>query len=135
MTDKKLYKIDQDHTLLQSNFGSIDEFIKAKVIIKNLFSKIDEIVLINRDIDLNMISYQYDFENIKQNYQTLLNIIYFINLLIPLFNEKFCFVLSLEKDNHYKIHLNNFKISLINYLNALKKDLIKSKNIKIKILD
>ena len=135
MTDKKLYKIDQDHTLLQSNFGSIDEFIKAKVIIKNLFSKIDEIVLINKDIDLNMISYQYDFENIKQNYQTLLNIIYFINLLIPLFNEKFCFVLSLEKDNHYKIHLNNFKISLINYLNALKKDLIKSKNIKIKILD
>ena len=82
-----------------------------------------------------MISYQYDFENIKQNYQTLINIIYFINLLIPLFNEKFCFVLSLEKDNHYKIHLNNFKISLINYLNALKKDLIKSKNIKIKILD
>ncbi len=135
ITDKKSYKIDQDHTLLQSNFGSVDEFIKAKVIIKNLFSKIDEIVLINRDIDLNMISYQYDFENIKQNYQTLLNIIYFINLLIPLFNEKFCFVLSLEKDNHYKIHLNNFKISLINYLNALKKDLIKSKNIKIKILD
>ena len=103
MTDKKLYKIDQDHTLLHSNFGSIDEFIKAKVIIKNLFSKIDEIVLINKDIDLNMISYQYDFENIKQNYQTLLNIIYFINLLIPLFNEKVCFVLSLEKSSITRI--------------------------------
>ena len=135
LAKKKMMSINQDHTLLQTNFESIEDLIKAEAIIRNQIFKIDEIAIIYNDIDLNMISYQYDFENIKQNYQTLLNIIYFINLLIPLFNEKFCFVLSLEKDNHYKIHLNNFKISLINYLNALKKDLIKSKDIKIKILD
>ena len=64
-----------------------------------------------------------------------MNIIYFINLIVPLFNNEFCFVLSFEKDNHYKVHLNNFKMSLINYLNSLKKDLNKSININIKKLD
>ena len=82
-----------------------------------------------------MISYQYDYNHIKQNYQELMNIIYFINLLIPLFNKEFRFVLSFEKDNHYKVHLNNFKMSLIKYLETLKKDLIKSVNINIKILN
>ena len=64
-----------------------------------------------------------------------MNIIYFINLLIPLFNNDFRFVLSFEKDNHYKVHLNNFKMSLMNYLNSLKTDLVKSNNIDIKKLD
>ncbi len=135
LAEKNLQNINQDHTLLQSTFVSLEDLIKAEVIIKNQFSKIDELVIINNKIDLNMISYQYDYNHIQQNYKVLTNIIYFINLLIPLFNNEFHFVLSFEKDNHYKVHLNNFKKSLINYLNSLKKDLIKSNNIDIKILD
>ena len=119
---------------MQTNFDKVEDFIKAEVIIRNQFSKIDELIIINKDIDLNMISYQYDYNYIRQNYQILINVIYFVNLLIPLFNYKFCFVLSLEKDNHYKVHLNNFKISLLNYLNSLKKDLSKSNNIVLKEL-
>ncbi len=135
LANKKLDNIYQDHTLLQTNFESLEDFIKAEAIIKSQFSKIDELIIINKDIDLNMISYQYDYNHIKKNYQVLINIIYFINLLVPLFNQKLTFILSLEKDNHYKIHLNNFKVSLINYLNSLKKDLVKSNNIIIKKLD
>ena len=135
LAKKKLDYIIQDHTLLQSNFESLEDLIKAEVIIKNQFSKVDEVVIVNKDNDLNMISYQYDYNHIKQNYKVLMNIIYFINLLIPLFNNEFRFVLSFEKDNHYKVHLNNFKISLINYLNSLKIDLVKSNNIDIRKLD
>ena len=135
LAKEKLENITQDHTLLQSNFESLEDLIKAEVIIKNQFSKVDEVVIVNKDIDLNMISYQYDYTHIKQNYKVLMNIIYFINLLIPLFNNEFHFVLSFEKDNHYKVHLNNFKMSLINYLNSLKIDLVESNNINIKKLD
>ena len=135
ISNKKLDNIKQDHTFLQGSFDSIEDLIKAESIIRNQFSKIDELIIINKDIDLNMISYQYDFNHIKQNYQILINIIYFINILIPLFNSKIHFVLSFEKDNHYKVHLNNFKISLMNYLNCLKIDLIKSNTINIKKLD
>ncbi len=135
LAEKKLQNINQDHTLLQSTFESLEDLIKAEAIIKNQFSKIDELVIVNNHIDLNMISYQYDYSYIKQNYKVLMNIIYFINLLIPLFNKEFRFVLSFEKDNHYKVHLNNFKISLINYLNSLKIDLVESNNINIKKLD
>ena len=135
LSEKRLQNITQDHTLLQSRFGSLEDLIKAEAIIKNQFSKIDELVIVNNQIDLNMISYQYDYNHIQQNYKMLMNTIYFINLLIPLFNNNFRFVLSFEKDNHYKVHLNNFKISLINYLNSLKKDLEKSNNIDIKKLN
>ena len=135
LAEKKLQNITQDHTLLQSTFESLEDLIKAEAIIKNQFSKIDELVIVNNQIDLNMISYQYDYNHIQKNYKVLMNIIYFINLLTPLFNNDFRFVLSFEKDNHYKVHLNNFKISLINYLNSLKIDLVKSNNIQIKKLD
>jgi len=135
LAEKKLQNITQDHTLLQSTFDSLEDLIKAEAIIKNQFSKIDELVIVNNQIDLNMISYQYDYNHIQKNYKVLMNIIYFINLLTPLFNNDFRFVLSFEKDNHYKVHLNNFKISLINYLNSLKTDLVKSNNIDIKKLD
>tara|TARA_B100000989_G_scaffold99491_1_gene72581 strand:+ start:298 stop:783 length:486 start_codon:yes stop_codon:yes gene_type:complete len=135
LAEKKLQYITQDHTLLQSTFESLEDLIKAEAIIKNQFSRIDELVIINNHIDLNMISYQYDYNYIKQNYKVLMNIIYFINLLIPLFNNKFRFILSFEKDNHYKVHLKNFKMSLLNYLNSLKIDLVKSINIDIKKLD
>ena len=135
LAKKKQENIAHDHTLLQTNFDSLEDLIKANTIIKNQFEKIDELIIIYRNIDLNMISYQYDYNYIKQNYQELMNIIYFINLLVPLLNDEFSFVLSLEKDNHYKVHFNNFKMSLIKYLESLKVDLFKSVNIDIKILN
>ncbi len=135
LTKKKQENITQDHTLLQTNFDSLEDLIKANTIIKNQFSKIDELVIVYRNIDLNMISYQYNYNHIKQNYQELMNIIYFINLLVPLLKDKFSFILSFEKDNHYKVHFNNFKMSLIKYLETLKVDLLKSVNIDIKILN
>ena len=135
LAKKKQENISHDHTLLQTNFDSLEDLIKANTIIKSQFSKIDELIIVYRNIDLNMISYQYDYNHIKQNYQTLLNIIYFINLLIPLLKNEFSFILSLEKDSHYKVHYNNFKISLIKYLETLRVDLAKSNNINIKILN
>ena len=132
-TDK--VKVVEKYTLLQANFNSIDDLIKAKHIINDQIKIIKEIVIINRDIDLNMISYQYNYEYIKKCYLTLTNIIYFINVLIGNFNKEIKFILSFEKENHYKIHFNNFKLSIINYLEALKKDLEKSHQINIKILD
>ncbi len=135
LAKKKQRNINHDHTLLQTNFDSIEDLIKANTIIKSQFSKIDELVIIYRKIDLNMISYQYDYNHIKQNYQELMNIIYFINLLVPVIKDEFSFILSFEKDNHYKVHFNNFKMSLIKYIESLKIDLVKSININIKILN
>ena len=135
LAKKKQENITQDHTLLQTNFDSIEDLIKASAIIKSQFSKIDELIIVYRNIDLNMISYQYDYNHIKQHYQELMNIIYFINLLVPLLKEKFSFILSFEKDNHYKVHFNNFKMALIKYLESLKQDLVKSINVDIKILN
>ena len=135
LAKKKQENITHDHTLLQTNFDSVEDLIKANTIIKNQFSKIDELVIIYRNIDLNMISYQYDYNHIKKIYQELINIIFFINLLVPLLKDKFSFILSFEKDNHYKVHFNNFKMSLIKYLESLKVDLVKSINIDIKILN
>ena len=135
LAKKKQENIIQDHTLLQTNFDSLEDLIKANTIIKSQFSKIDELVIVYRNIDLNMISYQYDYNHIKQNYQVLMNIIYFINLLVPLLKDEFSFILSFEKDNHYKVHFNNFKMSLIKYLETLKVDLLKSIKIDIKILN
>ena len=135
LAKKKQRNINHDHTLLQTNFDSIEDLVKANTIIKSQFSKIDELVIIYRKIDLNMISYQYDYNHIKQNYQELMNIIYFINLLVPVIKDEFSFILSFEKDNHYKVHFNNFKMSLIKYIESLKTDLVKSINIDIKILN
>ena len=135
LAKENIENITQNHTFLQTNFESLEELIKANAIIKNQFSKIDDLIIVNKDIDLNMISYQYDYNHIKKNYQELMNIIYFINLLVPLLKDELSFVLSFEKDNHYKVHFNNFKMSLIKYLETLKKDLVKSLNINIKILN
>ena len=81
LSKTKQENISHDHTLLQTNFDSLEDLIKANTIIKSQFSKIDELVIVYRNIDLNMISYQYDYNHIKQNYQELINIIFFINLL------------------------------------------------------
>ena len=135
LASDKLDNINQDHTLLQTDFESIEDLTKAVSLIKNQFLKVDEVVIINRDIDLHMISYQYNYSYINKNYQILINVIYFINLIVPIFSNKLKFVLSFDKDNHYKVHINNFKNSLVNYVVSLKKDLNKLNNIEIKKLD
>ena len=40
LAEKELQNINQDHTLLQSTFESLEDLIKAEAIIKNQFSKI-----------------------------------------------------------------------------------------------
>ena len=128
-------KIEEKYTFLQADFSSIDDLIKAKQIVANQIKNIKEIVIVNRDIDLNMISYQYDYEYTKICYQTLTNIIFFMNILINDFNKDIDFILSFDKENHYKVHTDNLNYSIIKYLEALKKDLEKSHQINIKILN
>ena len=127
--------IDQNYTLLQTNFTSVEDLIKAKKIIEKQLSPINEIVIVNRGIDLNMLSYQYDYKFIKDNYFVLTNIFFFLNLLISKFDKKLKFILSFEKNSHYKVHMNNFNNSIINYLNSFKKDLKDTFNITIKKLN
>ena len=132
-TDKLV--INEKYTFLHADFRSIDDLIKAKQIINNQIKHIEEIVIINRDIELNMISYQYDYEYMKDIYQTLANIVFFLNALINSFNKNINFILSFEKSSHYKIHINNLNDSIAKYLEVLKKDLDRSHQINIKKLD
>lgn len=132
-TDKLV--INEKYTFLHADFRSIDDLIKAKQIINNQIKHIEEIVIINRDIELNMISYQYDYEYMKEIYQTLANIVFFLNALINSFDKNINFILSFEKSSHYKIHINNLNASIVKYLEALKKDLDRSHQINIKKLD
>lgn len=127
--------IDQNYTLLQTNFTSVEDLIKAHKIIEKQLSPINEIVIINKGVDLNMLSYQYDYKFIKDNYLILTNILFFLNLLISNFDKKLKIILSFEKNSHYKIHMNNFNNSITSYLNSLKKDLKNSFHIDIKKLD
>ena len=135
ISDAENNNIDQNYTLLQTNFTSVEDLIKAHKIIEKQLSPINEIVIINKGVDLNMLSYQYDYKFIKDNYLILTNIFFFLNLLISNFDENLKFILSLEKNSHYKIHMNNFNSSIINYLNSFKKDLKNTLNITIKKLD
>ena len=132
-TDKLI--TNEKYTFLQADFRSIDDLIKAKQIINNQIKHIEEIVIINRDIELNMISYQYDYEYMKEIYQTLANIVFFLNTLIDSFDKNINFILSFEKSSHYKIHINNLNTSVVKYLETLKKDLDRSHQINIKKLD
>ena len=132
-TDKLV--INEKYTFLHADFRSIDDLIKAKQIINNQIKHIEEIVIINRDIELNMISYQYDYEYMKEIYQTLANIVFFLNALINSFDKNINFILSFEKSSHYKIHINNLNTSVVKYLETLKKDLDRSHQINIKKLD
>ena len=117
---------------LQIDYLKIEDYIKASQVINQDFGEIDNIKIINHNYDLNMISYQYDYEMIKKNYQTLGNLIFFINLLIQNYSENIKFELILEEENHFKIHQNNFNLSLKNYLKVLQKDLSKKYNIELK---
>jgi len=117
---------------LQIDYLKIEDYIKASQVVNQDFGQINSITIINHNYDLNMISYQYDYEMIKKNYQTLGNLIFFINLLIQNFSENIKFELILEDENHFKIHQNNFSLSLKNYLKVLQKDLSKKYNIELK---
>ena len=135
ISQKENCNIKDYDTFLQADFNSIDDLIKAKEVIKNRLITIDEIFILNKDIDLNMISYQYDYSFIKENYMKLVNIIFFINILIEIFNNKIGFILSFEKDSHFKVHTNNFNQSLVSYLTKFKEDLKNKLLIDIKILN
>ncbi len=135
ISDAENNSIDHNYTLLQTNFTSVEDLIKAHKIIEKQLSPINEIVIINKGVDLNMLSYQYDYKFIKDNYLILTNILFFLNLLISNFDKKLKIILSFEKNSHYKIHMNNFNNSITSYLNSLKKDLKNSFHIDIKKLD
>ncbi len=126
---------DYDSTFLQTDFFSLEDLIKSENIIQKQFRPINEIIIINNNIDLNMISYQYDYQYIKNNYSILSNLFYFINLIIKDLDKNIKFVLSFEKSSHYKIHTNIFNESIISYLEILKKDLDASHSLSIKKLN
>jgi hypothetical protein len=117
---------------LQIDYLKIEDYVKASQVINQEFGEINNIKIINHNYDLNMISYQYDYEMIKKNYQTLGNLIFFINLLIQYFSVNIEFELILEEKSHFKIHQNNFSFCLKNYLKVLQKDLSKKFNIELK---
>ena len=117
---------------LQIDYLKIDDYIKASQVVNQEFGEINNIKIINDNYDLNMISYQYDYEMIKKNYQMLGNLIFFINLLIQNFSANIKIELILEDESHFKIHQNNFSLSLKNYLKVLQKDLSKKYNIELK---
>ena len=126
------WKGDFINKQLQIDYLKIDDYIKASQVVNQEFGEINSIKIINHNYDLNMISYQYDYEMIKKNYQTLGNLIFFINLLIQNFSANIKIELILEDESHFKIHQNNFSLSLKNYLKALQKDLSKRYKIELK---
>ena len=74
---------------LQINYNNPEEILKALELIKIDFGKIDEINIIYNNQKLNMISYQFDYEFLKNLYfnQTA-NLIYFLSVLIPFFEKE-----------------------------------------------
>ena len=132
ISEEANWKDDFINKQLQIDYLKIEDYIKASQIINQEFREINNIRIINHNYDLNMISYQYDYEIIKKNYQTLGNLIFFINLLIQNFSANIRFELILEEESHFKIHQNNFSLSLKNYLKILQKDLKKKYNINLK---
>ena len=132
ISEEASWKDDFISKQLQIDYLKIEDYIKASQVINQEFGKINKIKIINHNYDLNMISYQYGYEMIKKNYQTLGNLIFFINLLIQNFSTNIEIELILEEESHFKIHQNNFSLSLKNYLKILQKDLSKKYNIKLK---
>ena len=126
------WKNDFINKQLQIDYLKIEDYIKASQVVNQEFGKINNIKIINHNYDLNMISYQYDYEMIKKNYHILGNLIFFINSLIQNFSENIKFELILEEESHFKIHQNNFNLSLKNYLKVLQKDLSNKFNIELK---
>ena len=132
ISEEAIWKDDYINKQLQIDYLKIEDYMKASQVINQEFGEINNVKIINHNYDLNMISYQYDYEMIKKNYQTLGNLIFFINLLIQNFSTNIKIELILEEESHFKIHQNNFNLSLKNYLKILQKDLSKKYNIELK---
>jgi hypothetical protein len=109
---------------LQINYNNPEEILKALELIKIDFGKIDEINIIYNNQKLNMISYQFDYEFLKNLYlnQTA-NIIYFLSVLIPFFEKDISIKLIHGDFSYYQIHNKNWVIVITNFLRALQKDL------------
>ena len=56
---------------LQIDYLKIDDYIKASQVVNQEFGEINNIKIINHNYDLNMISYQYDYEMIKKTIRCL----------------------------------------------------------------
>ena len=126
------WKTDSIKKQLQIDYLNIEDYIKATQLINQELNEINKIIIINNNYELNMISYQYEYEAIKKNYYSIGNLIFFINLLIEKFSKDISIDLILEEENHFKVHLNNFNSSLKNYLKTLQKDLSQKYKIKLK---
>ena len=126
------WKTDSIKKQLQIDYLNIEDYIKATQLINQELNEINKIIIINNNYDLNMLSYQYEYEAIKKNYYSIGNLIFFINLLIEKFSKDISIDLILEEENHFKVHLNNFNSSLKNYLKTLQKDLAQKYKIKLK---
>ena len=126
------WKTDSIKKQLQIDYLNIEDYVKATQLINQEFNEINKIIIINNNYELNMISYQYEYEAIKKNYYSVGNLIFFINLLIENFSKEISIDLILEEENHFKVHLNNFNSSLKNYLKTLQKDLSQKYKIKLK---
>jgi hypothetical protein len=126
------WKTDSIKKQLQIDYLNIEDYIKAIQLINQELNEINKIIIINNNYDLNMLSYQYEYEAIKKNYYSIGNLIFFINLLIEKFSKDISIDLILEEENHFKVHLNNFNSSLKNYLKTLQKDLSQKYKIKLK---
>ena len=130
-------KIDLNfnHNLLQIEYENIEDIVKADLVISQEFNKINSLVIINDHIDLNMLSYQYNYDHYQKLYNVLSNLIFLINSLTKIFDHKVEISLILENDHHFKIHQNNLNHSIYNFLLALQKDLKGSINLDIKKLN
>ena len=126
------WKTDFIKKQLLIDYLNIEDYIKATQLINQELNEINKIIIINNNYELNMISYQYEYEAIKKNYYSVGNLIFFINLLIEKFSKDISIDLILEEENHFKVHLNNFNSSLKNYLKTLQKDLSQKYKIKLK---
>ena len=126
------WKTDSIKKQLQIDYLNIEDYVKATQLINQEFNEINKIIIINNNYELNMISYQYEYEAIKKNYYSVGNLIFFINLLIENFSKEISIDLILEEENHFKVHLNNFSSSVKDYLKTLQEDLSQKYNIKLK---
>ena len=132
ISEDSKWKDDFIKKQFQIDYLKIEDYVKASQVINQEFREINKIKIINHEYDLNMISYQYEYEMIKKNYYSVGNLIFFINLLIQNFSLNIKFELILEEENHFKIHQNNFNLSIKNYLKVLQKDLSKKYSIELK---
>ena len=127
--DEELIEIGQ---WLQINYNDPEEILKALELIKIDFGKIDEINIVYNNQKLNMLSYQFDYEFLKNLYfnQTA-NLIYFLSVLIPFYKEEISIKMTHGDFSYYQIHNKNWVIVITNFLRALQKDL--ESKIKIKL--